>query len=83
MCRKRRSSSKAITNRLQLLTELGNRPWSQASHVPFSTVEYDFETIVEKAVAIIERVRNEGETDNTPLLVKPNLFIREPNHEAA
>jgi DNA-binding LacI/PurR family transcriptional regulator len=54
----------------------GNTPWSQASHVPFSTVDYDFEAIVEKAVALIDRPTADRKRAAPAVYVTPKLIVR-------
>ncbi|MBC2603191.1 GntR family transcriptional regulator [Puniceicoccus vermicola] len=56
----------------------GNTEWSKAGNASFSSIDFNFETIVNKAISIIDQV-SEGRTPaNDPILIKPKLVIR--NH---
>lgn len=55
----------------------GNTPWSQASHHPFTTVDFNFEGIVEEIMGIIERVDGGAEPSESLVRVPPRLVVRQ------
>ena len=56
----------------------GNTPWSQASHFPFSTIDYNFEEIVAKSMAIIDSINSGEKLEYHEEYVKPKLITHKP-----